>query len=120
MFVRLNGLYASANIGAVHPAEMAIYAHAAIAALHPFDDGNGRTARVMQNALLESFGYPVAFLCFEDRVHYLETTDLAAQGYHAKDNRKFQPFGTLMYEQITRSFDHILSKSLPGKSCSRR
>lgn len=29
--------------------------------IHPFEDGNGRTARILMNMILVHFGYPISF-----------------------------------------------------------
>lgn len=44
----------------LHPVEVAARMHERIATIHPFVDGNGRTARLVMNCLLLQQGYPVA------------------------------------------------------------
>jgi len=41
----------------VHPIRIAAYAHQGLVDIHPFVDGNGRTARLVMNLLLISNGY---------------------------------------------------------------
>jgi Fic family protein len=43
----------------VHPVLLAAYAHRRLAEIHPFVDGNGRTARLLMNLALVSAGYRV-------------------------------------------------------------
>lgn len=43
---------------APHPLDIALQFHLDYVIIHPFYDGNGRTARVLTNLLLISFGYP--------------------------------------------------------------
>lgn len=43
---------------APHPIDVAIQFHLDYIIIHPFYDGNGRTARILTNLLLISFGYP--------------------------------------------------------------
>ncbi len=45
---------------ALHPVVLAAEIHERIAHLHPFVDGNGRTARLCMNLLLLRAGYPLA------------------------------------------------------------
>ena len=43
---------------APHPLDVALQFHLDYVLIHPFYDGNGRTARLLTNLLLISFGYP--------------------------------------------------------------
>lgn len=44
----------------LHPVVRAAEAHERLASIHPFSDGNGRTARLAMNLILLAAGYPVA------------------------------------------------------------
>lgn len=44
----------------LHPVLLAAEMHERIATIHPFIDGNGRTARLVMNLILLSYGYPIA------------------------------------------------------------
>ncbi|WP_244285182.1 Fic family protein [Acetobacter persici] len=46
--------------------------------IHPFPDGNGRTARFLMNAMLASGGYPWTVIKVEDRDSYLSALDSAS------------------------------------------
>lgn len=62
----------------LHPLERAQEAHYRLTRIHPFVDGNGRTARLLMNMLLVRDGYTPAIIALEDRsryLDYLETTD---------------------------------------------
>jgi Fic/DOC family len=48
-------------------------AHHGFLAVHPFLDGNGRTARLLLNLMLLRDGYPPALLLQEWRLGYLDT-----------------------------------------------
>ena len=52
-------------------AETAFSAHLRLVAIHPFSDGNGRTARLLMNLLLIKTGYPPVAVRPEDRLAYL-------------------------------------------------
>ncbi len=43
----------------LHPVELASYAHRRLVDIHPFQDGNGRTARLLMNLILVNKGYCV-------------------------------------------------------------
>ena len=50
------------NIVALHPVELAAEMHERLVTIHPFIDGNGRTARLVMNLLLLQSGYPIVML----------------------------------------------------------
>lgn len=43
----------------MHPVQLAAYAHRYLVDIHPFQDGNGRTARLLMNLVLVNKGYCV-------------------------------------------------------------
>ncbi len=54
-----------------HPLTRAILGHWLIGYIHPFPDGNGRTARFLMNALLVAAGYPWTIIRLETRTRYM-------------------------------------------------
>lgn len=54
----------------VHPVVLASLFHHRFAAIHPFDDGNGRMARLLMNLTLMQVGYPPIIIRQEDRQNY--------------------------------------------------
>jgi Fic family protein len=51
--------------------DIAFEAHRRLVAIHPFNDGNGRTARLLMNLILIRGGYPPVAVRPEDRVEYI-------------------------------------------------
>jgi len=60
----------SANKNKLHPFELASVIHAKMTWIHPFEDGNGRTARAVMNWILMRKKYPMLFIPFEQREKY--------------------------------------------------
>ncbi len=48
--------------------------------IHPFDDGNGRTARILMNFILMKFGYPPVIIKTEDKTNYFAVLQMADAG----------------------------------------
>ncbi|GHU14664.1 cell division protein Fic [Spirochaetia bacterium] len=59
-----------------HPIITAAQAHTKFVSIHPFIDGNGRTARLLMNLLLLQNGYVPAIIKNKDRVDYLDAIEL--------------------------------------------
>ncbi len=55
-----------------HPVIIAAIFHYRLVRIHPFDDGNGRMARLLMNLILLRHGYTVAIVQREARDRYLE------------------------------------------------
>lgn len=63
-----------------HPVVFATRAHFELAQIHPFVDGNGRTARLLTNLLLMRHGYPPALYEAAQRAEYIQAIRLADDG----------------------------------------
>jgi Fic family protein len=81
----------------------AFEAHYRLTAIHPFSDGNGRTARLLMNLLLLRGGYPPVAVRPEDRKPYLDALE------HASLTDDLQPFQTVMHERLDSTLGEYLS-----------
>ena len=66
--------------GALHPLVVAAEFHHRFTAIHPFDDGNGRMARILTNLMLMRHGYPPLIVKKEDKEAYLYALAQADEG----------------------------------------
>ncbi|HEY6160557.1 MAG TPA: Fic family protein [Bacteroidia bacterium] len=57
--------------GSMHPLELAARFHYDFIRIHPFDDGNGRMARILMNLIFMQKGYPPAIIKTQDKPNYL-------------------------------------------------
>ena len=55
-----------------HPVIIAATFHYRVVRIHPFDDGNGRMARLLMNLILIKHGYTVAIIPVSQRSRYIE------------------------------------------------
>ncbi|QEP45007.1 Fic family protein [Ectothiorhodospiraceae bacterium BW-2] len=83
--------YYEANRINTHPVELASNLHEKLVTIHPFIDGNGRTARLVMNLILLKNGYPITVIHSDrdQRLAYynaLETAQISETG----DNSHFQ------------------------------
>lgn len=69
-----------AESGALHPLLLAATFHYRFVAIHPFDDGNGRMARLLMNLLLMQHGYVPIVIRLESRGYYLLALETADAG----------------------------------------
>ncbi|MBI3921219.1 MAG: Fic family protein [Armatimonadetes bacterium] len=84
------------------PVVGATKAHLELVTIHPFVDGNGRTARLLQNLLLMRRGFPPAVIRFDERAEYYQVLEEAHQG---KGERRFMD---LIAKTVERSLDIYL------------
>ncbi|CAG7646919.1 hypothetical protein PAESOLCIP111_05272 [Paenibacillus solanacearum] len=64
----------------LHPVELAAAFHFRFVYIHPFTDGNGRTARLLMNLILMKYGYPPAIVkaASDTRLKYYEALETAS------------------------------------------
>ena len=68
----------------MHPVEKAALSHFHLVRIHPFEDGNGRTARLVQNLFLHHENYPPAIVNVQNRLFYFGLLRRAMQSYYAR------------------------------------
>ncbi len=96
---------------APHPTVVAFDFQREYVTIHPFHDGNGRTARIFSNLLLLSFGYPPAIIKAEEQEKTAYNRLLAeVQVYGASPDL----FNAFMAERLIRSQELVL-EVLAGK-----
>ena len=69
----------NAHMQTMHPVHVAAVAHYNLVRIHPFDDGNGRGARILMNLILMHRGYFPAVIRVETKRRYLEALTAADQ-----------------------------------------
>lgn len=82
--------------------------HLLIAYIHPFKDGNGRTVRMTQNAILDNEEIPSPVVPSYQKHIYLEKIHQAMEGYREGEPDQIQPFFDYMAGQIVGSLEKVL------------
>lgn len=75
----------------------AVLAHFCLGYIHPFSDGNGRTARFLMNFLLLVNGYPWTLIKLENRKRYMECLEAASC------DKDIKPFAKFIRESMSGS-----------------
>lgn len=88
--------------------DYAAMAHFKLVDIHPFIDGNGRTARLVMNLILMSKGYPPTIILKTDRAKYYQALDLAHKG-------RVESFINFIGRCVDRSLTWYLDAVLPER-----
>ena len=91
----------------VEPILLAAEFHYRFIRIHPFDDGNGRTARILMNFILMQFGYPPAIIKTEVKQNYFAVLRQADAGV-------LEPFIAYIAANVVRSLE-IMIKGAKGE-----
>ncbi len=93
--------YVNENPDKLDIIELAALIHYGLVEIHPFTDGNGRTARLIMNLFLMRHGYPVTMVLKVDRKKYYNRLKEA-------DNGNVKPFVDFTGRAVERSLDLYL------------
>lgn len=85
----------------LHPLMLAATFHYRFVAIHPFDDGNGRMARLLMNLVLMQRGFVPIVIKLESRADYLLALEKADVG-------ELEDFVVLVGEELFRSLELYL------------
>lgn len=92
-----------------HPIEFAAWLHIRMVSIHPFIDGNGRTARFLMNLALLQAGYPITIIPPVLRGDYIDALKASNRG----TNHTFVNLLSSMVCESQRDYLRLL-KSLGG------
>ena len=80
-------------------------AHRRLVAIHPFNDGNGRTARLMMNLVLIRGGYPAVSVRPGDRPAYIAALQVSQAGSGE------EAFDLLLYARLDETLSEYVAAS---------
>ena len=78
--------------------------HYNLVAIHPFSDGNGRTARLLMNYQLLRHGYPHAIIDVGERPEYLSALEEANHG-------RCERFAAFVLRSVERSIQRLIGET---------
>jgi Fic family protein len=99
----LMGDFAAWLHAAPYTPETAFTAHLGLVNIHPFNDGNGRTARLLMNLILIRGGYPPVAVRPVDRPAYIRALQRHQDGEGGED------FDRLMYGRLDAALEESVS-----------
>jgi Fic family protein len=103
----------------LHPVRLAAFAHKKIVDIHPFVDGNGRTARLLMNLILINKGYQIVTIPPILRMDYINALKLSRKSQNPSDI----PFITFIAEceiETQKEFCRMFGIEFPGKNNDTR
>lgn len=108
--------------GELNPIELAALFHYRYIRIHPFEDGNGRIARLLVNYILLRFGYPMIIIKSDKKEEYLQVLHRCdvAVGLTPSDGatatlEDIQPFVEYLNKEVAWSLE-LAIKAAQGKS----
>ncbi|HSW97480.1 MAG TPA: Fic family protein, partial [Candidatus Saccharimonadales bacterium] len=96
-----------------NPIQVASDAHFKLVTIHPFVDGNGRTARLLMNFILIQAGFPPAIIKKEERSRYLTSLEMG------QTKGQLDSYYELLNDSINRSLDIYLETVIPQEESSQ-
>jgi len=97
-------LFYERNKNKIHPVILAAEMHERLVTIHPFVDGNGRTARLVMNLILLQNGYTIVNLKgnYQDRINYYQALEKVQVNHENED------FYNLIIDHAQSSLDEHL------------
>lgn len=89
------------NISLLHPIQVAAIVHYNLVRIHPFDDGNGRGARIFMNLILIKIGFFPVVIRTERKRIYLDALSKADKG-------DLIPFIQFISEELIQTYEEVI------------
>lgn len=101
--------WARKNYKKMYIVEFAAIFHHKFVHIHPFQDGNGRTGRLLINIFLMQYGFPIAIIQKNDRQKYYRVLEMA-------DNGNYKPLVLFVAQTVLRSLNIYLDVLTPSRN----
>lgn len=100
--------WAKSNIKKMNIVEFSAILHHQFVHIHPFEDGNGRTGRLLMNIFLMAYGFPLVIIRKNDRQKYYRVLAEA-------DNGNYKPIVQFIAQAVLQSLNIYLDVLTPTK-----
>lgn len=94
------------------PLEKSIFSHYHLARIHPGEDGNGRLARIVQNAYLYDAGYLPIIIPKRQREIYIDLMEHTHTQFYNNSTRYLVEFSNFLVDKLQESIDIYASYNL--------
>ena len=101
--------WAKTNIKKMNIVEFSALFHHKFVHIHPFEDGNGRTGRLLMNIFLMQYGFPIAIIQKNDRKKYYRALTFADYG-------KYKSLVDFIAQAVLRSLNIYLDVLEPSET----
>ncbi len=100
--------WARRNYKKMNIVEFSAIFHHKLVHIHPFEDGNGRTGRLVMNIFLMEYGFPLVIIQKNDRQKYYRVLSEA-------DSGNYKPLINFIGQSVLRSLNIYLDTLTPSK-----
>ena len=113
------------NDNLIPAVEAALLAHFHLVRIHPFEDGNGRTSRLLQNIILRHYHIPPPIIYNGEKIDYCERLENAIGGYLSRKgiypdvSSEERSFYNYLASKINVSLDSVLEQLKSSKGAKR-
>lgn len=107
---------AAREAAGAEPVELSAVAHHRLVSIHPFLDGNGRTARLVMNLILLRAGYPPAIIARANRAQYYRAL---AQADRGRDAPLVNLVGRAAERSLTLYLEAVTPQTAPASGDER-
>lgn len=101
-------VWARKNYRTMPVVDFAAIFHHKFVHIHPFEDGNGRTGRLLMNIFLIQYGFPMTIIQVHDRQKYYRALAMA-------DADNYRPLVNFIGQAVLRSLNIYLDVLMPSK-----
>lgn len=114
--IKLNNMIDEQQNDIIECMKTSFWAHFNLVSIHPFSDGNGRTARLLMNHVQQYFNLPLSIVFKEDKADYFDALEKSRnendlsyfQGFMFEQYKKYLSIEIQKFRNKSQSFNFIV------------